>query len=842
MMMFHGRWIDAEGFAGEHPLSKAIEVLLAITLLFAPLAFGTTEPWSEEIVIILAGLMLFIFLLKFTFCRFVRIAWHWTYIPVALFLLLVVVQLLPLPASIISVFSPQTVNTKTELLSGLFTEGFELDATTISFYPHATHHDLRLLLAVVAVFFVALNTFRTIGSVKRLLGYIAAIGGGVALLCLAQFITQTAKIYWLFPSVHEVAGAGPFINHSHFAQFMNLSIGAAIALLLVRVCESLSNRTIESAEVMDFLGSREARPIWGLLAVIVLSIAAIFVSLSRGGIISLLLAAGFTTCLLSFGGSQRGRGKLIALIVLMAFACILYIGFDAVYDRMATLSDLEKAQSGRSQIIKDIFRAWTQFPWLGTGLGTHSVVYPMFDSSTIPQLSAYAENEYAQAIEETGLLGFFFLALFGALVCGAFVRNIRQKDARLQAASYGLGFGLLAILLHSFTDFGQHLPANALLSAVFCALLLSLAKIGSHSERAPLISTSGYVPRMALGVTALLIVGSSWAWLVFQADKTRIGWDHWRSASQIEKRLQEMNWQGSDEEYIDLLSNAQATVEAQPKNARSRHWLNVYRWHSISRIIDPNTGNVLLLPETVQFTRQIVADFKQACLLCPTFGPSYSVLGELQLKVLGDPNGANHIRTGYRLAPCDATACFAAASLDIEEGQIQQAAEKLFRAVELDASRLDEAVQTCLDSLNDPNMALDLAGDNVWRLSRVANLLADWNPNDASMYHKALRRVREELESLSRQPDVTSEVLASLARICTQDNEIDLAIAYYRKALVLDYSQTNWRYQLARLLARQNKIAEAMHEARICLRLDKTFTAAQRLIEELSVKAPNDGS
>ncbi len=526
----------------------------------------------------------------------------------------------------------------------------------------------------------------------------------------------------------------------------------------------------------------------------------------------------------------------------MAFACILYIGFDAVYDRMATLSDLDKAQGGRGQIIKDILSAWTRFPWFGTGLGTHSVVYPMFDTSIDPRMAGHAENEYAQAIEETGLIGFFFLALFGALVCRAFVRNIRQKDALIQAASYGLGFGLLAVLLHSFTDFGQHLPANALLSAIFCALLLSLARIGRHAKQESLISMSRCIPRIAVGVASLLIIGCSWTWLIFQADKARIAGAHWSKTSQVEKQLEEANWQGSDLEFVDLLSNAQAAVEAQPGNAKSQHWLNVYRWHSISRIADPNTGDVLLLPETIQFAERIVAELKQACLLCPTFGPAYSVLGELQARVLGDPNGAGHIRTGYRLAPCDATACFAAASLDVEEGLIQQATGKLSRAVELDAKRFDEAVEMCLYGLNDPNLALDLADDSVWRLSTVANQLADWDPNDDSMHQKVMTQVRTELESLSRQPDVTPTVLASLARICTQEDEIAMAIDYYRRALTLDYGQIHWRYRRARLLAAQNQIAEAIQEAKICLRLDKTFAAARRLIEEIAVKAPNDGA
>ena len=840
MRTFQGHRMDTEGFAAEHPLSKAIEVLLAATLLFAPFAFGTTEPWSEQIVIALAGLMLVLFLLKYTFCSHVRIMWHWVYVPVVLFVSLVGLQLLPLPTNVVGVLSPNTVTTKTVLLGGLFPEGISLDSMTLSFYPHATHHDLRLVLAVVAVFLVVLNTFQTIAAIKRLLAYIAAIGGAVALLCLAQFVTQTDKIYWLYPLGH-LADAGPFVNHSNFAQFMNLSIGAAIALLLVRICEIFGHRRIESAEVMDFLGSRGARSIWGLLAVVVLGVAAIFVSLSRGGIVSLLLAAGFTTCLLSFGSSQKGRGKVIALVVLVAFACILYIGFDAVYDRMTTLSDLDKAQGGRGQIIKDIFTAWTRFPWLGTGLGTHSVVYPMFDGSINPRMAGHAENEYAQAIEETGLIGFLFLALFGVLAWRAFVHNIRQKDALIQAASYGLGFGLLAVLLHSFTDFGQHLPANAFLTAIFCALLLSLARISRQSSPESVVAAPRRIARVALGVASLLIIGSSWTGLIFQADKARIAAAHWTKTSQVEKQLEEISWQGSDEEFVDLLTSAEAAVEAQAGNARSRHWLSVYRWYSISRI-DPNTGDVRVLPETIQWTRQIVADLKQACLLCPTFGPSYSVLGELQDKVLGDPDGAGHIRTGYRLAPCDATACFAAACLDAREGRVQQAAERLSRAVELNGKYFDEAVLICLNSLHDPNLALNLAGDDVWRLSRAANQLADWDPNDDSMYKKALAYTRTKLESLSRQPEVTSGVLASLARIYSQEDEIDAAIIHYGRALDLDYGQVHWRCQMARLLADQNQISEAIRQAEICLRLDRTFVAAQRLIEELAVNVPNDDS
>ena len=137
--------------------------------------------------------------------------------------------------------------------------------------------------------------------------------------------------------------------------------------------------------------------------------------MTRGGMVSMLVAAGFTTLVLSSRRSLRGRGWVIVLMALGAFICILYVGFDAVYDRLATLQQFNQYED-RLQIIKDIAVEWTKFPVLGTGLGTHEVVYPMFDRSTIPALAAYAENEYAQAAEETGLISLAALSLFGILV------------------------------------------------------------------------------------------------------------------------------------------------------------------------------------------------------------------------------------------------------------------------------------------------------------------------------------------------------------------------------------------------------------------------------------------
>ena len=59
---------------------------------------------------------------------------------------------------------------------------------------------------------------------------------------------------------------------------------------------------------------------------IVIGIGSVFLSFSRGGVISMLVAATFTTLVLSTTKALRGVGWIMALLALGAFVCVLYLG------------------------------------------------------------------------------------------------------------------------------------------------------------------------------------------------------------------------------------------------------------------------------------------------------------------------------------------------------------------------------------------------------------------------------------------------------------------------------------------------------------------------------------
>ncbi|GAH48738.1 unnamed protein product, partial [marine sediment metagenome] len=277
--------------------------------------------------------------------------------------------------------------------------------------------------------------------------------------------------------------------------------------------------------------------------------------------------------------------------------------------------------------LKDIALAWTRFPLFGTGLGTHEVVYPMFDRSTIAGLAAHAENEYAQTAEETGILGLGMLFVFGLMVWFSFARNIRSAYTPIKSAAYGLGFGLLAILIHSLSDFGQHLPANASLSAIFCALLIGLTKLDDPDHRA----NNPVQPIARYSVTACLVfMVAALLWFSVGVNDSRVAQSHWKRVIKMENALSKKNWQSTNVEFIDLIGTAAKASNLQPGNAHYLHWLNVYRWRSMIREVDPETG-VPVMPEgSEELFIRLINEFEKVTALCPTFGPSYCMAGQLQ--------------------------------------------------------------------------------------------------------------------------------------------------------------------------------------------------------------------
>jgi tetratricopeptide (TPR) repeat protein len=172
--------------------------------------------------------------------------------------------------------------------------------------------------------------------------------------------------------------------------------------------------------------------------------------------------------------------------------------------------------------------------------------------------------------------------------------------------------------------------------------------------------------------------------------------------------------------------------------------------------------------------------------------------------------------------------------MDIDEGNIDASFSKFDRTLQLDSRLFAEVASIYVNRANRPDLAVTMAGENTSWLSQVANLLAQSDEHQA-LAEEARTQVTRLLEARCQEPDVPAGVLASLANIYRRARDYESAIQLYRRALTLEYSQVQWRFTLATLLAETGQISDAIHEAKICLRLRPQFKAAEKLIEDLSV-------
>ena len=812
-------------------LDLAIEWMIVGLLAFMPFALGVVARWSEMVVVAAAAAVAVCLALRLALYpqgagggR--RFAWSWAYVPVCLFVLLAAAQLVPLPASLVRAISPGTVDLRSELLPGA------TGRMTLNFYPYAAARELRLVAVAATLFVAVVNTFHRTAQIKRLLVSVAAIGGAVGLLALFQDLTASTRVFWAIPTPPGAGTArgGPFINPNNFAQFMNLSMGAALAALLVRVREELP-RNLSPAQVFDRIQDPEFRSSWWLAGVVVAGAVTVFLSLSRGGMIAMLVAAAFTVLVLSWRRRMGGAGWLLIVAALFVFLALLYAGFDAVADRLATLHNANDPSSGRAQVYKDVAVVARKFPLVGMGLGAWEVTYPMFDRSTNAMAAEYADSDWAQLVHEMGAAGMVAVVLFVAVILGNFFRATRGGRVPVCTAAVGLGYGLVAVLVQAATDYGQHMPAVAGLTAVTCGLIVCLGQKAGAAEG----GGRKVVQTTVVGLVVPAALVGALAWALVSVNSARVAEGHIDRAERVARRLEADGWQGSNVEYTRLLSDTSAASERQPRNAMYRYWLNLYRWRSISRTTDPQTGDLLMSDPQFRAAERIVGELHAARALCPTFGPAYSLAGQLEMLVLDRPDqGAADVRLGQRLSPTDPAATFAVGAVDAAEGKWDESLAKFRHCLELSPGLISDVIAVYAGA-GRPDLALAVADGNVTYLQRLVIDLSR-QPQHADTVRAAEDKLLSMLESEAQQSAAPASLLAWAAAQYNARGDRPAAIRYYQKTLAKDYDAVPWRLAMARCLAAEGRIQEAMREAQLCRRLKPQYAPARALVEELSVR------
>ncbi len=452
--------------------------------------------------------------------------------------ILVLVQLAPLPEALLAILSPHTGQLLPLWSADANVPGHLGCWSQVSMTPAWTLAGLILLLAYAMLFLVAVQRLRRVADVEWLLGWIAAAVAIQAVFGIVQYLTSNGKFVWVYQhpfrdTYNAVMGA--YINKNHFAHLMALGLGPLVWL----VARSLQSKP--SARRNDFGGPAPTAgtSLGALAAVVALSVTlfAGLMTMSRGGAAAMLVATVLVVVAL-YRVKTLGKRFVVAAggACLLIGACLVIHGYSKVAERLddygaGSLDELDR-DGARRAIWSADFQALQDYSTLGSGVGSHREIYPMYLTEPWEVEFTHAENGYLQVALETGVPGLALLAI-GIVTAAVWCRRSlrRANDRRIYLASAAISAALLASVVHSLADFVWYIPSLMAITVLLLACAYRLAQ-WSAAAKNPQLRVSGsrqvFWSPLQCGLTAcgVLVVGG---WMIHDRFCAAMAEPHWDS-------------------------------------------------------------------------------------------------------------------------------------------------------------------------------------------------------------------------------------------------------------------------------------------------------------------------
>lgn len=483
-------------------------------LVVAPLAFGTVETWSLTV---MESLILFAMILVF---------WEWFrqrqrpklktpgIVLLALVPAYILWQLLPLPPVFIRLIS-------SVLFAFHQTGGGAIDPAQwwpLTALPQATLAEFFRFVAYTGVFFLTILFGSQRKRQETILFTLVFTAALIALEAIAQLTSPQGLIYWLrvTPSASSV---GPYVYRNHFSGYMEMVLPLALGLFFYSTSDASTARSWREKFLDLFLQPGVNRhTLLGISATLIAT--AIFISRSRGGIISLSISVPIMLILLH---QRRIISKRLLLAYLIPSAVLIFVGWfgwDKIAERFLEIhKDEHGFYDGRVGYWLDTLPMIKDFWITGSGAGTFEAVFPAYQSSWVPGVVVnHAHNDYVEIMATLGITGAALLSCFLGrviFVSHALVNKRRSNFAVIiWVASLS---GILALCVHAFMDFNFYNGANGLYFFTLCGLLIAGAsakpteqwrgkgKFPEPRAISGLVSLAGIILSFVL-VTAILII------------------------------------------------------------------------------------------------------------------------------------------------------------------------------------------------------------------------------------------------------------------------------------------------------------------------------------------------
>jgi O-antigen ligase len=468
-------------------MNRVLELVLAVTMVGATLAFGGVQPLTYTLMEFAVFLAVLLLLWRQT--RQGEIALRLPLWPV-LFVLWALVQLLPLPSFVIGWISPARLLDPS--LSGLAPGQWVW--TALSIYPHDSVVALAKFLAYLGAFLLAACLYDSRKRRSTLLRILILLGCFEAVYGIVQYLTGWQKIFTYTKQFDLQEATGTYINRSHFAGLLELTLPFVVALLFYSFGLWSEGRHVDMNTPPAVRRGSPGSQLLFYVFVLLIMVMAVLFSRSRMGILATLFSILFmflaALVRLKVGRRAWMGGVFLFLFCVLAYA--IWIGLGPVLARFEPAYESGYLQmEGRISIWRDTLQLVRDYPLTGAGLGTFGLAFRHYQTTAVNFYVDHAHNDYLEFAADTGLLGgaLLFLPIF--YLCLRMIISFLTDPRRYRpAVTLGCIGSTLGMLIHSATDFNLQIPANALIFAVVLGIGYKAACV-ERGEEKPVGTLSG---------------------------------------------------------------------------------------------------------------------------------------------------------------------------------------------------------------------------------------------------------------------------------------------------------------------------------------------------------------
>jgi O-antigen ligase/tetratricopeptide (TPR) repeat protein len=486
-------------------LLKLVNRIFFFLIVFTPLAFGTVHPWSVAGMEILALSALGFFLFQ-ALRHSDPVYFPPGTVPLLLFLAFILLQVIPLPSQVVEFLSPSAFMIH-QNASGFSAPGNFL---TLSIHPKATLSEFFRYLSYAAFYLLTVQLLKDKEMLKRTIVVITLFGALLSFSSILQFYLTKDMALWFWHVPKNSMIVGPYICHNHYAGLMEMIFPVVLALFFFYRPRIRNTSLLKG--VIEILSQEKANIHLLIGVAALLIITSVFVSLSRGGMISLCLSLVFFTYLLFRRRISRGNTLGIIGIVVLAALTIGWFGWDHIFDRFAKLKNAQGViHELRFDFWMDSLNIIRDFFVTGSGFGTYIDIYPSYQTIDGNLTIDHAHNDYIEMVIEGGMVGFLLAAAFIlSLFSKTYRVFIKRREAYCVYIYMGSITGVLVLLIHGFTDFNLHIGANGLWFFFMAGVAVSASNTTMRSGNVAtrlLPVKSLFIKRVALPMALIVMAG-----------------------------------------------------------------------------------------------------------------------------------------------------------------------------------------------------------------------------------------------------------------------------------------------------------------------------------------------